>query len=134
MPESKIDLLLKHDETCPDQSDAYRPQCIHDDLGIALRCLLIFDEDDPLPTDDEYLLDLVRDDMTDAHPDILPLLHQLVAALDEVRNDEYQRDYFSMLRLDYSLCPMHGGDYAACFDDENPECDQIRAMFPAHDT
>lgn len=52
--------------------------------------------------------------------------------LDEMR-DNY-RDAFSMLCLDFSLCPMHTIDYAICFDDETPDCAAIRACFPSHDT
>jgi hypothetical protein len=30
---------------------------------------------------------------------------------------------------------MHFVDWAICFDDENPECEQIRTIFPhSHDT
>lgn len=38
------------------------------------------------------------------------------------------------LRLNYSLCPVHAWDYAICFDDENPECAQVRAIHPEHDS
>jgi hypothetical protein len=40
----------------------------------------------------------------------------------------------SMLRLDFSLCPMHAIDYAICFDDDDPDCAAIRNCFPNHDT
>jgi hypothetical protein len=33
-----------------------------------------------------------------------------------------------------SLCPLHLCDYAICFDDEDPECAQIREIHPGHDT
>jgi hypothetical protein len=40
----------------------------------------------------------------------------------------------SMLRLDFSLCPLHAIDYAICFDDDDPDCAAIRNAFPNHDT
>lgn len=43
-------------------------------------------------------------------------------------------DNLSMERLDWSLCPLHGRDYAICFDDEDPECEAIRECFPGHST
>jgi len=43
-------------------------------------------------------------------------------------------DALSMLRLDYSLCPLHAIDYAICFDDDDPECAALRACFNSHDT
>ena len=44
------------------------------------------------------------------------------------------RQLLSELCLGESLCPMHRVDYAICFDDDDPECAAIRAVFPAHDT
>lgn len=45
------------------------------------------------------------------------------------------RDELSKLAMDYSLCPMHFVDWAICFDDEDPGCNQIRQVFPhGHDT
>lgn len=132
MPKTKIDELLEHDDTCPDQNDPYRPQCIHDELDVGLRNLLIFDEDDPLPTSDDHLLEMIYE--PEQFPDILPKLRELAAALDEVRSNEYRRDEFSYMRLAQSLCPMHGNDYQGCFEDDDPECSQIRAIFPGHDS
>ena len=43
-------------------------------------------------------------------------------------------DNLSLLRLEYSLCPLHSCDYAICFDDDDAECAQIRDIFPSHDT
>lgn len=43
-------------------------------------------------------------------------------------------DDLSILRLSFSLCPIHNIDYAICFDDDNPNCAQIRAAFPTHDS
>lgn len=38
------------------------------------------------------------------------------------------------IRLALSLCPLHGGDYAICFDDDDPECAAIRAIHPNYDS
>jgi hypothetical protein len=44
-------------------------------------------------------------------------------------------DRLSDLAMEFSLCPIHFVDWAICFDDENPECDQVRKIFPnRHDT
>lgn len=40
----------------------------------------------------------------------------------------------STLMLALSLCPLHSCDYAICFDDDDPECESIRACFPEHDS
>ena len=49
--------------------------------------------------------------------------------------DPYATDQISHLAMELSLCPMHFVDWAICFDDENPECEQIRQVFPhGHDT
>jgi hypothetical protein len=45
------------------------------------------------------------------------------------------RDEISQIAMELSLCPMHFCDWAACFDDEDDDCAQIRAIFPhGHDT
>lgn len=96
--------------------------CIHFDAATALRALLI-DRDttptidaDPLMNDDPALFDFIR---------------ALLARIDAA---PYQRDALSTLLLDNSLCPLHAIDYAICFDDDDPDCAQIRAIFPSHDT
>lgn len=48
--------------------------------------------------------------------------------------DEYSTHWLSMHCLALSVCPVHRQDYAACFDDDEDGCDQIRAFFPSHDT
>lgn len=59
---------------------------------------------------------------------IIELLHDIVS-------DEYLRDDLSHLAMSFSLCPMHFIDWAICFDDDDPECHQIRLVFPySHDT
>jgi hypothetical protein len=124
-PFDELDALLAHDDSCPDQSDNYRADCIHDIRDRDIRNLLITDIDDH-PTADEY-----------CESDIAP---QLASILDRAFRDataqyhETARHRLSDLLLSYSLCPMHHTDYAICFDDENPECATIRAYFPSHDT
>lgn len=49
--------------------------------------------------------------------------------------DGFYRDEISEIAMSLSLCPLHFCDWAACFDDEDTECEQIRAIFPhGHDT
>lgn len=38
------------------------------------------------------------------------------------------------IALSLSLCPIHLGDYASCFDDDEEECRAVRAIHPSHDT
>jgi hypothetical protein len=48
---------------------------------------------------------------------------------------EYFRGDLSNIAIELSLCPLHFCDWAACFDDDDAECSQIRAIFPHnHDT
>lgn len=61
--------------------------------------------------------------------------YDLVTAVTAIFSYEYGRDEVSQLAMDLSLCPMHFVDWAICFDDEDPTCEQIRAVFPhSHDT
>jgi hypothetical protein len=49
--------------------------------------------------------------------------------------DSYMTDELSKLYMENSLCPIHRVDWAICFDDEDPSCAQVRAIFPdGHDT
>ena len=86
-----------------------------DDESTALRSLLI-DPDDSL--------DYIYTDRAAAieRPRLLALINDL------------STDSRSLLMLSLSLCPLHATDYAICFDDDNPECESIRACFPSHDT
>lgn len=48
---------------------------------------------------------------------------------------EFARDTLTTMLLDESLCPLHAIDFAICFDDDDPTCAQIRAIYPySHDT
>ena len=67
----------------------------------------------------------------DSDPTIAESIRALIAQLE---SNPYARHELSMLLLDFSLCPMHRIDYAACFDDRDDECALIREYFPNHDT
>jgi hypothetical protein len=66
-----------------------------------------------------------------AHWELNVLNNQLIGQL---RESPDGREYLTQLCLERSLCPLHTRDYAICFDDEDPECDQIRIIHPLHDT
>ena len=66
-------------------------------------------------------------------PRYLDLRRYYMTLVDAAAN--YGRDEISHLAMQHSLCPVHYVDWAICFDDEDPECAQIRAIFPhGHDT
>lgn len=52
----------------------------------------------------------------------------------QIALDAMDTETMTTLLLQYSLCPIHRVDYAICFDDEDPECEQVRRIHPAHDT
>ena len=67
--------------------------------------------------------------------DELIWLDEVYAIVEAIRNSRFHRDTLSQLAIEFSLCPMHFCDWAACFDDGDAECEQIRAIFPySHDT
>lgn len=90
-----------------------RPDCRHDIRQRDMRDLLIDITDIDLESD---AAELLRD------------------ALDALMRHDYARDIISTMLLDNSLCPLHAIDYAICFDDDDPECAQIRHIHPSHDT
>jgi hypothetical protein len=55
-------------------------------------------------------------------------------AYDILRGYPYSRETITELALSDSLCPIHFVDYAICFDDQFPECSQVREIHPNHDT
>lgn len=90
-----------------------------------------------MPDDDSDIFLMIRDLLI--NEEILafdPELEYLRPLYDILRESFFalSTQSLSILRLDYSLCPMHSCDYAICFDDDDPECAQIRACFPNHDT
>jgi hypothetical protein len=44
------------------------------------------------------------------------------------------REWVTAEALALWLCPVHFRDYAICFDDDDIECAQVRAVHPVHDT
>ena len=55
--------------------------------------------------------------------------------LQKMKNDPHDgREEYTFICLSLSLCPIHETDYAICFDDEDPECAQVRKIHPTHDT
>jgi hypothetical protein len=93
----------------------------NDDWGFHFRMWLI-DIDEPYEKETDEAIDAA---------DIMAA-QMLVTQLKE--SDYDGREYLTELCLNVSLCPMHFGDYASCFDDENPECAAIRVVHPLHDT
>lgn len=87
-----------------------------------------------------YFADKDIADELRAYPDNYPgltieLANRIMTDLNTIWAYPYYRDEISTIAMELSLCPMHFGDWAGCFDDENPECEQIRAIFPhSHDT
>lgn len=76
-------------------------------------------------------LDEGDDSAAIAHELGIPLARAL-AIIDLIRS--LDREALTEYALGVSLCPIHFVDYAICFDDENPECSQIRMVHPGHDT
>lgn len=104
------------------------------DINIAINALIALDDDadhlsmitrELLIDDDAYTID-ASDDLTDNERQIAHTIRILLQLHDD--------DALARLRLDYSLCPMHACDYAICFDDNDPECAQLRIDHPEHDT
>jgi len=123
--------LITHTPDC--STDSLRDDDAHDIADAMLRDMLMLDDDDCID-ETTFELDYYRDnyDIDDLDPEALML--DIAAHLDALRADRFSIHFLSMLRLDNSLCPMHHCDYAACFDDDDPECATIRAYFPSHDT
>lgn len=89
-----------------------------DYASLAIRDAIIND-----PSDSE--LSALAADYDLRAADIAPILI-LIRAL--------SRDDLSILALSFSLCPLHLHDYAICFDDDDINCQTIRAIFPSHDS
>ena len=76
----------------------------------------------------DLLIDRTDIDLASDCPE---LLRDLLTALIDA---PFSTEYLTAYSLDNSLCPMHNIDYAACFDDDDPDCAAIRAIHPSHDT
>lgn len=114
--------------------DPYRPTDIYDRRDETLRDMLCTDSDDAIPLYADYALMLDADAIPQHEYDYMRQMLQTIRDAANEPYDETNRQFLSMLALDHSLCPMHNTDYAICFDDNDPECSQIRAFFPCHDT
>jgi len=123
---ARLRQLTEHDEHCRvlalGHAPGYAPDDAHDHASFALRSLLIDPRDDD-PTGG-------YGDLDDA---IVLELRDLVVRLLELQTDA-SREAVTELALGFSLCPLHLHDYAICFDDDEPECEAIRAIHPGHDT
>jgi hypothetical protein len=134
------ELITRSDESRAARDAITEPPYYSDEIDLAnemMRDLLITDDDyHPLSLDFDYYTDdeLARSYRLPADFDIRALAAELAACLDAARASHYHIHDLSLMRLEYSLCPMHHCDYAACFDDDDPECANIRALFPSHDT
>ena len=110
----------------------------HDIANEILRDLLIADDDERLIDcfDIDYYSDPANIASDPAKPaiDAPALANELIALLDAIRISPYHMHELSLMRLEFSLCPLHHCDYAICFDDDDPECATIRTLFPNHDT
>jgi len=114
-----INELINHTDTC--DTDPYAPDDAHSLNADALRDMIVNDCD----------IDDLPDDIAD-HDERLP---NAIATIFMHRDRSHAaREILTALCLDFSICPMHFDDYAACFDDENPECAAIRMIHPNHDT
>lgn len=80
-------------------------------------------------------LDLPGDELNDLHNLPLEFAQHIIDDLRTIWGYEFYRDEISTIAMQLSLCPLHFCDWASCFDDEDPDCAQIRAAFPhSHDT
>ena len=92
------------------------------------------------PSYQMYLDDYYPDSLMALYPDhsMRPSAEEwsmIYDLLDVAFNDEFQRDSITNLAMTLSICPIHFCDWAICFDDEDPDCAQVRHIFPhSHDT
>lgn len=120
-PMTILHALTTHNDSCPTRDGLPTEYDAHDAASEDLRELLIGNPFDGIDALDD----------PQSHAAVIDVM---IDALNALCNDEYRRDDVSRLALDYSLCPIHFCDYAICFDDDDAECAQIRAVFPSHDS
>lgn len=111
-----------------DMTKAISTYCVDDDFDSTVRNMLISFENDGFD-----LQTFLADESESSRYHDLVRVWRMLERLSQPEN--YSRDELSHLYMQYSLCPLHHWDWAICFDDEDPECSQIRAIFPhGHDT
>ena len=131
-----IDALTEHTDTC--DKDPNSRWDAHDHAVNIERELLIRLQDNGI--DDAELRDLIDDDDPAIYTEQLPFevarwLRDLWNSLLNLSDDRPEiTEHITMRALSHSLCPAHFVDYAICFDDEDPDCAQIRAIHPCHDS
>lgn len=132
---ARIKELTEHTPECllntmswPDADGKYAPDDAHDHAASAFRyCLILagndeaFDADPPRGEFDE---------------NEAPFAKELYDLLLVVMGYEFGgTEAMTRFAIDDSLCPVHFIDWAICFDDEDPDCAQVRAIYPnCHDT
>ena len=115
------------------QTHPYRPNDIYDFGQEVLRDMLTMDADDRFADIDLTYFHEQYDALLSNK--LVPVIaERLWDALNALRADPYSIHFLSELKLSYSLCPVHDQDYAACFDDDEDGCREIRQYFPSHDT
>ena len=100
----------------------------------ALRGLLIEQHESieqiEKPSPQEYLS---LDEQQDEYEEAVAMLPDVQFMFSMIEHGSV-RERITDLALKDSLCPIHFWDYCICFDDEEPECSQIRIIHPSHDT
>jgi hypothetical protein len=119
--------------TAPDKgAHPYRQDDIYTMSSEIWRDLLASDNDLTSIHKPDYIKDylpIVR------HESIIDAtINDIHESLTVILQDPYSIDWLSHQYLDLSLCPVHHGDYAGCFDDDEEDCRIIRQYFPNHDT
>ena len=93
---------------------------MRDDDAIIIFIMMLCDDIDELMNDDQYSRDIIN-----AFIPIFDMINQPESSMIQYR---------SILCLENSICPIHRCDYAICFDDDDDECEQLRAAFPLCDS
>jgi hypothetical protein len=101
-------------------NDAFDALLDDSDSAMIIRALMI-----DLDESNDELLALAE------LPISIPNIDDLRTTTHELHDD---RDLLTHAALALSLCPLHLIDYAICFDDDDPDCLQIRIIHPSHDT
>lgn len=113
----------------PPLTHNYRAACIHDYLDAAARDYFIDETEYTYSDFTDYDANFAAQ-----YTELIAIIRDLLALTREPYQSAALTQLSMMLITDYSLCPAHRIDYAICFDDDDPDCTQIRACFPSHDT